>query len=328
MPNILAIAEQREGVLRKVTHEVVSEARRVADALGGEVHVLLLGPSGVGDSAAELGRYGADRVLVGESGGFAQSNPDGATAIIAERAKSNDTYAVFFAASAQGKDLAPRVAARLDVPLATDATALTVDGGELVITRPVYSGKAFASVVLDGAPRVVSLRPNVFRAEESARAGAVERLDVPESSDAWRVRVREVVASAGESVDVAEAQVVVSGGRGMRGPENWHLLEQLAAAIGPHCALGASRAVVDAGWRPHAEQVGQTGKTVAPQLYFAVGISGAIQHLAGMRTAKTIVAINKDADAPIFKIADYGIVGDAFEVLPRLAEEIQRLREA
>ncbi|HEX6940826.1 MAG TPA: electron transfer flavoprotein subunit alpha/FixB family protein [Longimicrobiales bacterium] len=328
MPNILAIAEQRDGVLRNVTREVVSAARQVADALGGEVHVLVLGPSGVGASAGDLGRYGADRVLVGESGGFARSNPDGATAVIVERAQSGDYYAVFFAASAQGKDLAPRVAARLDVPLATDATALSVDGGELVITRPVYSGKAFASVVLDGAPRVVSLRPNVFRAEESARAGAVERLDVPESSDDWRVRVRDVVAASGESVDLAEAQVVISGGRGMRGPENWHLLEKLAAAIGPHCALGASRAVVDAGWRPHAEQVGQTGKTVAPQLYFAIGISGAIQHLAGMRTAKTIVAINKDADAPIFKVADYGIVGDAFEVLPRLAEEIQRLRGA
>ncbi len=327
MANILAIAEQRDGALRKVTHEVVSAARRVADALGGEVHVLLLGPSGIGASAGELGRFGADKVLVGESGGFARSNPDGATEVIAELAKSNGYHAVFFAASAQGKDVAPRVAARLDVPLATDATALEVEGGELVITRPVYSGKAFAKVVLDGAPRVVSLRPNVFLAEESARAGAVESVTVPESSDAWRVSVREVAAASGESVDVAEAQVVVSGGRGMRGPENWHLLEQLAAAIGPGCALGASRAVVDAGWRPHAEQVGQTGKTVAPQLYFAVGISGAIQHLAGMRTAKTIVAINKDADAPIFKVADYGIVGDAFEVLPRLTEEIRRLRE-
>jgi len=327
MANILAIAEQRDGALRKVTHEVVSAARRVADALGGEVHVLLLGPAGVGASASELGRFGADKVLVGESGGFARSNPDGATAVIADLVKANGYHAVFFAASAQGKDLAPRVAARLDVPLATDATALEVEGGELVITRPVYSGKAFAKLVLDGAPQVVSLRPNVFRAQESPKAGAVETVAVPEDSDAWRVKVREVVAASGGVVDVAEAEVVVSGGRGMRGPENWHLLAQLAQAIGPNCALGASRAVVDAGWRPHSEQVGQTGKTVAPQLYFAVGISGAIQHLAGMRTARTIVAINKDPDAPIFKIADYGIVGDAFEVLPRLTEEIRRLRE-
>ncbi len=328
MPNVLAIAEQRDGALRKVSHEVVSAARTVADALSGDVHVLVLGPAGLAEAAAELGRFGADKIFVGESEGFRHSNPDGVTKAIVDLATANGYHTVLFSASALGKDVAPRVAARLDVPLATEATALSVDGGDLVITRPVYAGKAFAQVVLEGEPRVVSLRPNVFRATEAARAGAVEKLDVPESSDEWRVKVREVVAASGEKVDVAEAAVVVSGGRGLRGPENWHLLEQLAEAIGPNCALGASRAVVDAGWRPHAEQVGQTGKTVAPQLYIAVGISGAIQHLAGMRTAKTIVAINKDPDAPIFKAADYGIVGDAFEIVPRLAEEIRKLREA
>ncbi len=327
MANVLAIAEQRDGALRKVSQEVVSAARTVADALSGEVHVLVLGPSGIGDAAAELGRFGADKIWVGEAEAFGTSNPEGATKVIAELAGSNSYHTVLFSASAQGKDVAPRVAARLDVPLATDATELSVDDGELVVTRPVYAGKAFARLTLEGEPRVVSVRPNVFPCVENERAGAVERLDVSAGEDV-RVKVREVVASSGEQVDVAEASVVVSGGRGLRGPENWHMLEQLAEAIGPGCALGASRAVVDAGWRPHGEQVGQTGKTVAPQLYIAVGISGAIQHLAGMRTAKTIVAINKDPDAPIFKVADYGVVGDAFEIVPRLAEEIRKLREA
>jgi electron transfer flavoprotein alpha subunit len=327
MPNVLAIAEQRDGALRKVSHEVVSAARRVADAVGGEVHAAVLGAAGVADAVGDLGRYGADRILVGEAEGFGRYNPEGYVAALVDLVKGGDYFAVFLPASSQGKDLAPRLAARLDVPLAQDATALDVEGGELVITRPLYAGKAFARVTLDGAPRLVSLRPNVFRAVESAKAGAVQRIDVAARPDDWRVRVREVVASAGERPDVSEAPVIVSGGRGMRGPENWAILEDLCDAIGPGCALGASRAVVDAGWRPHGEQVGQTGKTVAPQLYFAVGISGAIQHLAGMRTAKTIVAINKDPDAPIFKVADYGIVGDAFEVVPRLAEEIRKLRE-
>jgi electron transfer flavoprotein alpha subunit len=195
------------------------------------------------------------------------------------------------------------------------------------VTRPLYAGKAFASLTLQGEPRLVSVRPNIFRAGE-AEAGAEARVEVvapPSDAGNGRVRVREMKAASGARLDVAEAPVVVAGGRGMRGPENWHVLEELAAALGSRCSLGASRAVVDAGWRPHGEQVGQTGKTVSPQLYFAVGISGAIQHLAGMRTARTIVAINKDADAPIFKVADYGIVGDAFDVVPRLAEEIRRV---
>jgi electron transfer flavoprotein alpha subunit len=229
-----------------------------------------------------------------------------------------------FAGSAQGKDLAPRVAAKLDVPLASDVTALAVEGGELVITRPVYSGRAIARLVLNAAPRLVSVRPNVFRAQQRSAAGTVQSVAAP--NVAPRVQIREVKAAAGPKLDVAEAAIVVSGGRGLKGPENWHLLEALRDALGSNCALGASRAVVDAGWRPHAEQVGQTGKTVSPQLYFAVGISGAMQHLAGMRSAKTIVAINKDADAPIFKVADFGLVGDVTDILPRLTEEIRKAR--
>jgi len=326
MKNILAVTEQREGALRRVSQEVVSAARGLADALGAEVHALVLGPAGIADGAADLGRWGADRVRVVEHEAFGLYNPDGYAQAVAAAAKDGGYFAVLFPASALGKDLAPRVAAKLDAPLATDATALAIEDGDLVVTRPVYAGKAFARVALDGEPRLVSLRPNVFRPAESPRAGTVERLDVALDPGAWRVRVREVVAAAAERPDVSEAAVVVSGGRGMRGPEHWGLLEALCEAIGPRCSLGASRAVVDAGWRPHSEQVGQTGKTVSPQLYIAVGISGAIQHLAGMRTAGTIVAINKDPEAPIFKVADYGIVGDAFEIVPRLTDEIRRLR--
>lgn len=322
MSNVLAVVEQRDGALRRISEEVVSAARQVADAVGGEVHALLVGGPGVADAAAGLGRVGAAKVIVAEGAATAQYSPDIYAATVAARARGG-YFAVVFGSSAQGRDLAPRVAARLDVPLASDATALEVEDGELVITRPVYAGRAFATVTLDGEPRLVSIRANTFRARESPAAGTVERFepaDVPA-----RVRVREVQAASGGRLDVGEAPIVVSGGRGMKGPENWNLLEDLRDALGSGAALGASRAVVDAGWRPHAEQVGQTGKTVSPQLYFAIGISGAMQHLAGMRSARTIVAINKDPDAPIFKVADYGLVGDVQEVLPRLTEEIRRI---
>jgi electron transfer flavoprotein alpha subunit len=213
------------------------------------------------------------------------------------------------------------------VPLASEATDLKVEDGELIITRPVYAGKAFVEVTLDATPRAVSIRSNAFRPVESPREAVVETVDPPASAgSAGKIRVREVHAGTSDKPDVSEASIVVSGGRGLKDPENWGVLEDLAAALGDGAALGASRAVVDAGWRPHAEQVGQTGKTVAPKLYFAVAISGAIQHLAGMRTAGTIVAVNRDPDAPIFKVADYGIVGDAFEIVPRLAEEIRNVK--
>jgi len=318
MANVLAVVEQRDGALRRISEEVVSAAKRVADAVGGEVHALLVGPAA---AASSLGSFGAAKVFVAEGN---QYQPETFTATVAARAKAGDYFAVIFGASAQGRDLAPRVAARLDVPLAGDATALDVEGGELLVTRPVYGGRAFAKVVLEGQPRLVSVRPNVFRPQESAAAGTVESIALESATS--RLKVREVKAASGGKLDVGEAPIVVSGGRGLKGPENWPLLEQLRDALGGTAALGASRAVVDAGWRPHAEQVGQTGKTVSPQLYFAVGISGAMQHLAGMRSAKTIVAINKDPDAPIFKVADYGLVGDATEVLPKLTEAIKAAR--
>ena len=326
MANVLAIAEQRDGGLKAVSNEVVTAARKVADGIGGSVDALVVGGSGAGEAAKSLGTYGADRILAAEHDDLSSYHPEGYAAVIAEQAQKGDYYAILFPATAAGRDLAPRVAAKLDVPLATEITALEMDGDEMVVTRPLYSGKVFAKLTLEGSPKIASLRGNVFRPEENPREATVETVEVSVDASAWKVKVREVKESGGDRPDVAEASTVVSGGRGLKEAENWTLIEDLADALGDGVGLGASRAVVDAGWRPHSEQVGQTGKIVAPQLYFAIGISGAIQHLAGMRTAGTIVAINKDPDAPIFKVADYGIVGDAFEVVPRLAEEIRSLR--
>jgi electron transfer flavoprotein alpha subunit len=321
MSVILAVTEQRDGTLRKVSHEVLAAARQLADALGATVDAVVFGNGDV-SGAADLGGFGADRVLMAEHADFANYCPDGQAATLGALAGS--AAAVVFAASATGRDLAPRVAARLGVGCATDVTALGVEDNKVIVTRPVYAGKALQKLRLTGSPAVISVRPNVFAPVEVAKAGAVEAATVPAFTA--RVTVTGIKAPEGGAIDVAEAPIVVSGGRGLKEPANFALIEELAAAFG-NAAVGASRAVVDAGWRDHAAQVGQTGKTVSPGLYVAVGISGAIQHLAGMRTAKVIVAINKDKDAPIFKVADYGIVGDLFEVVPRLTEEIKKLRE-
>ena len=323
MAGILAVVEQRDGALRKISEEVVTAAATIGEKLGGEVHAFLAGGSGIAGAAGGLGKFGAAKVFVAENDALKQSNPDALSQLIADHIKQNGYDVVIFGGSSFGKDIAPRVAAKLDVPLATDATGIDVDGGDVVISRPVYAGRAIAKVVIEGSPKIISVRPNIFRPQARDAAGAVESVSADGVAPA-RATLREVKAAAGAKLDVAEAPIVVSGGRGLKGPENWHLLEGLRDALGQSCALGASRAVVDAGWRPHAEQVGQTGKTVSPQLYFAVGISGAMQHLAGMRSAKTIVAINKDPEAPIFKVADYGIVGDATEVLPKLIEELKK----
>jgi electron transfer flavoprotein alpha subunit len=315
---ILAVCEQRDGVLRKISHEVVTGAHR----LGGTVEAVLCAAGPV-TGADQLGKFGADKVVTLTSAGFGKYNPEGYAQAIAERAKAGGYAAVVFAASATGKDLAPRVAAKLGVGLAADCTDIAADGGTIVATRPVYAGKALLKVKVATKPAVLSLRPNVFTPVERPKAGAAETVAV--NVAAGRVVVREIKAAEAGTLDVAEAQIVVSGGRGLKEPANFKVLEELARAFGGQAAVGASRAVVDAGWRAHADQVGQTGKTVSPTLYVAVGISGAIQHLAGMRTSKVIVAINKDKDAPIFKVADYGVVGDLFEVVPRLTEEIKKL---
>jgi electron transfer flavoprotein alpha subunit len=326
MPNILAVAEMRDGALRPVANEAVSAARDLADALSGETHALLFGPPGAAQLAKALASAGADAIYTAEGDDLAAYAPDRYATILADHIRSGSYDAVVFAASSMGRDLAPRVAARLDVPLAADVTQLDVEDGEIVITRPVYGGRAFARISIDATPTIVSVRPNVFRPQQRTGRGDMHTVDVAGSAAKDRVRVTETRAARADRPDVGEAPIVVSGGRGMKGPENWHLLEELVESLGSNAALGASRAVVDAGWRPHAEQVGQTGKTVSPQLYFAVAISGAMQHLAGMRSAKTIVAINKDADAPIFKVADYGLVGDVTVVLPALAEQIRNAR--
>jgi electron transfer flavoprotein alpha subunit len=326
MANVLVATESRDGRVAGASKEAISLAVGVAGSLGGQVEALVLdGPGSSGD-ASSLGVFGAATVTVAAHEELTSYNPDAYTRVIADRVRSGDYAAVFFSAATQGKDLAPRVAAVLDVPLATDVTSVEVEGGRIVVERPVYAGKALARLELDAIPALASLRPNVFAVDESGGEATVSSYTPDLDASEWKVRVLERKQTGGGALDVSEASVVVSGGRGMRDPSNWLLLEGLRDAIGTGAALGASRAVVDAGWRPHGEQVGQTGKTVAPALYFAVGISGAIQHLAGMRTAKTIVAINKDPDAPIFNVADYGLVGDLFEIVPRLTEEIAALR--
>jgi electron transfer flavoprotein alpha subunit len=326
MANVLAFAEQRDGQIGASAREAVGVAATVAAASGGDAHALVLGGPGVAGIAGSLGAVGAEVVAIGEHDALAEYNPEAYVDVVVDRIRAGEYRAVVFPATTLGKDLAPRVAAKLDVPMVSDVTAIDASGAMLVVTRPVYSGKAFATLEVEASPAVLSIRPNVFQAAVRSAAGAVESFVPTVDPSTFRMRVVERRAAAEGKVDVSEASVVVSGGRGMKDPANWQLLEQLRDALGPDVALGASRAVVDAGWRPHGEQVGQTGKTVAPKLYFAVGISGAIQHLAGMRTAKTIVAINRDADAPIFGVADYGIVGDLFDVLPRLTSEIAALR--
>jgi electron transfer flavoprotein alpha subunit len=321
MTAVLAVLEQRDGTLRKVSHEVVTGARRLADALGTTVDAVIVaaGPVAGADAA---GGFGADKVITLTHAAFGSYAPEGYAQAIADRAKAGRYRAVVFAASATGKDLAPRVAAKLGVALAQEVTDLAVENGAVTVVRPVYAGRALQRLKLTGTPAVVSLRPNVFTPVQRPKAGAAETAAV--SGPAGRVVVKQVKAGAG-ALDVAEAPIVISGGRGLKEPANFKVLEDLAAAFGGRAAVGASRAVVDAGWRAHADQVGQTGKTVSPTLYIAVGISGAIQHLAGMRTSKVIVAINKDKDAPIFKVADYGLVGDLFEIVPKLTEEIRKL---
>ena len=314
MANVLVFAETRGTALRKTALEAVTAARAFADATGGgEVHALVAGPSGVGAAASQLGQYGADVVLVAENPALEKFDRESIAATVAARAQSGNYRAIMLGFSAQGRDVGPRVAAKLDLPIVTDVTDIHASGDAIVVKHPGYANK------------VIAIRPSAVTAAPSAKAGKVETISLAAEPSASKVVVKEVIEGGKGKIDLGEAPVIVSGGRGLKAPENFKLVEDLAAAFG-NAAVGATRAVTDDGWRPHSDQIGQTGRQVSPQLYVAVGISGAIQHLAGMRSSKTIVAINKDKEAPIFKVADYGIVGDVMEILPALTAAVKEAK--
>jgi electron transfer flavoprotein alpha subunit len=323
---ILVLAERRGGELKRPTLEAISVGRGLADRLGVLVDVLVLGPGG--SALAEVvRRCGADRLLLCEEAWLEPYVPEAYAAAVAEVARAQEVRLVLAGGTSLGRDVLPRAAARLQAGCLSDLVAIEADpDGRVRGRRPVYSGKAFAWVAATTRPVLATLRPNVFPIETRAFEGAAELVPVrcPLGPDQVRVRAVRLERAPTQRLDVAEASVIVSGGRGLKAPENFALIQQLAEVLGG--AVGASRAVVDAGWIPHSHQVGQTGKVVSPTLYIACGISGAIQHLAGMSSSKVIVAINKDPEAPIFRVADYGIVGDLFEIVPKLTEEIRRLK--
>jgi len=322
---VLVFAEQRDGTIKKPALEAISEGRRIADALGGNLTALLIGDAPA--AADALGGLGVDNMATVTDPRLSLYAPEAFTRAAQAAIAAVSPDVVLMSATAQGKDLAPRLAARLQTGLASDCTALTVASGAVTATRPVYSGKAFATVTFAGdGPAMATLRPNVFPILSESRdaVAAPMAVEVSFEDKDFRCRTTSIESTQGTTVDVAEADIVVSGGRAMKGPENFKYIKDLADALGG--AVGASRAAVDAGWIDHQHQVGQTGKVVSPVLYIAAGISGAIQHIAGMSSSKVIVAINKDADAPIFKIADYGIVGDLYEVIPKMVEEIRKVK--
>jgi len=314
----LVFIEQREGKIRKASLEALSLARKLA---GGPVAAVLAG-KGVTALAQDLGKYGAGTVYVADREDLGLYSNKGYVGALDAATKKETPDAVLIAATSMGKDVAPRYAARHDVSALADVLELRVEGERLVAWRPVYSGKARAEVDCGAAKlQIATTRPNVFAAEaqEAAAEPKVESLDLGDIAP--RAKVLRVETSESKELDVSEADIIVSGGRGIKGPENWPIIRDLQQALG--AALGASRAVVDAGWIDHQHQVGQTGKVVSPTLYVAVGISGAIQHLAGMGTSKVIVAINKDPESPIFKVATYGVVGDLFQIVPEFAKAVR-----
>jgi len=314
--------EQYQGALAPASLEALGEARRLAGALGGGVTALLAG-QGVAALAADVIAHGADEVLLADDATLAEFRAEAYAALLAKLAGERQPEIILAGATTRGRDLLGMAAVDLNASAFADVTAVNVEGGQITATRPVYAGKLLATVAAARRPVLISLRPRAFPKPEpdAARTGTTEPVAAALAEDAIGTKVLEYVTEAGR-VSLADARIIVSGGRGVGGPDGFGPVRDLAAALG--AAVGASRAAVDAGWIPYAHQVGQTGKTVAPDLYIAVGISGAIQHQAGMRSAKTIVAINKDADAPIFKLARYGIAGDLFAILPALTAEFKQ----
>ncbi len=319
MPNIAVFIEQRDGKFKKVAWQMLSEAKRITATAGGEVWGLCLGA----DATAEAAKYGADKVFTASGEAFGIYNSDLWGAAVAQFCTEQKPDLLMIGSTAMGKDLGPKVAAKLDCACVSDSVGVTYADG-WTIRRPIFAGKCFTEIEPVTDLTVVGIRPNAFVLEEASGAGTAETFTPDLAAIEAKAVVTSIEAIPGGQIELTEAEIVVSGGRGITGPENYALIEKLAAAL--DAATGASRAVVDAGWVDYSHQVGQTGKTVGPKLYIACGISGAIQHLAGMSSSKCIVAVNKDANAPIFKAADYGIVADLFEVLPTLTEEVIKLR--
>ncbi|MCP4725851.1 MAG: electron transfer flavoprotein subunit alpha/FixB family protein [bacterium] len=315
--------ETRDSEVRNVSFEAATVARNIAGETGGTPVGIAVG-SGITDKLSVFGEYGVPDVIAVDNPNFSNYTSEGYTAAVADMAKNAGAGYLIIIGSAMGTDLAPRVAARLDTELVTDVIEINVSGGKIEAVKPVFAGKARITVTTSSDLQFVTLRPKVFSPEkEGAVTCEVKASDFDAGSVNIRALVKEIVKGAGDKIDLTEADIIVSGGRGMKEPDNFKMLEDMADVLGG--VVGASRAVVDAGWRPHSDQVGQTGKTVTPKLYIAVGISGAIQHLAGMSSSKCIVAVNNDSDAPIFKAADYGIVGDLFEIVPVLTEEFKKV---
>lgn len=318
---IIVFLEQRDGLIKKSSFETLCFAEELKNSFEAEVVSVVLGNEI--KNIADVSKYSSCKVIHFKDEKLELYSSTAYVKVISEYLKSNPFDIVLLSNTAMGKDLAPGLSVMLNAGCLVDCTKIEFTNGELVATRPVFAGKANLETKINTDKKVFTLRPNVFQLKESDNnpAAAVETV-LPEELD-LTARVVKIVKSS-DKIDVAEADIIVAGGRGMKGPEHFALLEELAETLGG--AVGASRPVVDTGWRHHEEQVGQTGKTVAPNLYIACGISGAIQHLAGMSTSKYIVAINKDKDAPIFSVADYGICGDLFEIVPALTEELKKLK--
>ena len=317
------VEDDRKGSPKKVMAEVLGEAGRLS---GGNVEAVWLTDKASDDGIKQLGAWGATKVLALENGAFAPYRGEVWTPVLAERAKQHSPKAIFAPVTSKRRELVARLAARLGAGLAADSVGMAMEGDQLVATRPVYAGKLLAKMTWAKTPWIASLRPNVFKPADAqaGKSAAVEKPTVNIPAATMKLVERREETSTGLP-ELTEAEIVISGGRGMKGPENYVILENMGKVIG--AAVGATGADFDEGWRPHRFQIGQTGRTISPKLYLGFGVSGAIQHLAGMRTSKVIVAVNKDPDAPIFKIADYGIVADLFEVVPALTDEFKKLLE-
>ncbi|MCK4908343.1 MAG: electron transfer flavoprotein subunit alpha/FixB family protein [Planctomycetes bacterium] len=324
--SILVFAEQRDGQFKSTSFEAISEGRRLGDTLKTEVVTVIIG-AGVKDLGKQPAFYGANKVIIIDDEKLKHYTNATYTKAVLSAAKKVNPDVILFSATSTGKDLAASVAAGLATSVAQDCIALSLEGKTISARRPVYAGKALITAKILKNPAVISLRPKVFTAlvPDESKTAPVEDLKVDLTADDCKVTVKEVIKSSGAKKELTEADVIVSGGRGLKDPANYKILEELAQVF--NAAVGASRAAVDAGWRPHEDQVGQTGKTVCPNVYIACGISGAIQHLAGMSSSKCIIAINKDADAPIFKIANYGVVGDLLKCVPALTEELKKVKK-